>query len=163
MKTHQRIQRWMAILALTSGAPAVAQDVAAVAGDSSRIRLELNIPAFRLDVHQDGQPVRSFTVAVGMRQYATPTGDFAITTIVWNPTWYPPPSDWARNETVTPPGPSNPMGRVKLAIGNAYFLHGTPAVSSLGKAASHGCVRMSVPDVIELYDQVEVGTPIYIG
>ena len=50
-----------------------------------------------------------------------------------------------------------------MGIYDGAGIHGTDDVGSLGRAASHGCVRMAVPDVIELYDQVDVGTPIYIG
>jgi lipoprotein-anchoring transpeptidase ErfK/SrfK len=50
-----------------------------------------------------------------------------------------------------------------MGIYNGAGIHGTDATYSLGTAASHGCIRMSIPDVEELYDQVDVGTPVYIG
>ena len=50
-----------------------------------------------------------------------------------------------------------------MGIYNGAGIHGTTDIASLGSAASHGCVRMSIPDVIDLYDRVDVGTPIYIG
>jgi hypothetical protein len=119
------------------------------------VSVELNIPAFRLEVFQDGRVRHSYTVAVGMRRYQTPTGEFLISNLVWNPWWYPPDAARARNDTVTPPGPANPMGKAKLALSSLYFLHGTPAISSLGKAASHGCVRMHNDDVVQLASLVE--------
>ena len=128
----------------------LAQDTPSRAPATTRLSLELNIPAFRLDVRQDGRVIHSYTVAVGMRRYATPTGDFEVSNLVWNPWWYPPDAPWARNDTVTPPGPRNPMGKAKLSLGGPYFMHGTPAVSSLGKAASHGCIRMHNDDVVQL-------------
>ncbi len=64
---------------------------------------------------------------------------------------------------VIPPGPADPIKARWMAIFEGAGIHGTEEVESLGSAASHGCVRMSIPDVIELYPQVEVGTPIYIG
>lgn len=112
--------------------------------------LALNIPAYRVDVIRDGRVERSFGVAIGQRRYASPTGDFEITRIVWNPWWYPPDAAWARDEHITPPGPGNPMGRVKLLMRGAYYLHGTPFDQSIGSAASHGCFRMRNEDAIAL-------------
>jgi murein L,D-transpeptidase YcbB/YkuD len=112
--------------------------------------LDLNLPAFRLDVFEGGRRVREIRVAVGTPDHPTPVGDFEIMRVVWNPWWYPPPFEWAENEKVTPPGPDNPTGRVKLFFGYYLFLHGTPLEESLGRAASHGCVRMSNADAIVL-------------
>lgn len=120
------------------------------AAPQSGLRIEINVPAFRLDVRDDAQVLRSFPVAVGMRGYPTPTGEFTIAEVEWNPWWRPPGSDWARNDTVTPPGPRNPMGKVKMPFGRALYLHGTPVPSSIGKAASHACVRMHNADAITL-------------
>ena len=90
------------------------------------LAIEINVPAFRLDVRADTQVIRSFAIAVGMRRYPTPTGDFVISEVQWNPWWNPPDSPWAENDTVTPPGPGNPMGKVKLPLGSLLFVHGTP-------------------------------------
>jgi hypothetical protein len=114
------------------------------------LRVELNIPAFRIDVWRDTLRVAAFDVAVGTREFPTPRGEYAITEITWNPWWVPPPSEWAREDTVTPPGPRNPMGRVKLRLAAAYYIHGTPLESSVGSAASHGCIRMRNADAIAL-------------
>lgn len=146
------------LIALVGASPAFAQadcvlDTtrrATAPRTASRLHLRLNIPAFRLDVFEDSILARSYTVAVGLPSYPTPRGAFAITSIEWNPWWYPPPSEWARRERVTPPGPNNPMGRVKLIFREYYYFHGTPAEGSLGSAASHGCVRMANADAIAL-------------
>jgi murein L,D-transpeptidase YcbB/YkuD len=114
------------------------------------LRLVLNVPATRLDVLEKGERVRSYRVAVGTGDHPTPIGSFHVDRIVWNPWWVPPPFDWARDMEVTPPGPDNPTGRVKLFFGYYLFLHGTPDVESIGSAASHGCVRMANADAIEL-------------
>ena len=111
------------------------------------VSLRLNIPAFRLDLLEGGVVTASYPVAVGEPRYPTPVGEFTLTHITWNPWWFPPPSEWARKDTVHPPGSDNPMGPVKLQFGGLYFLHGTPLESSIGKAASHGCVRMYDVDV----------------
>ena len=114
------------------------------------LRLELNIPAYRLDVVEAGSVTRSYRVAVGHPKYRTPTGSYRITYIIWNPAWVPPPSEWAKNETRKPPGPVNPMGRVKLNVHGFVFIHGTPLEGSLSTAASHACVRMANADAIEI-------------
>jgi murein L,D-transpeptidase YcbB/YkuD len=114
------------------------------------LSLRLNIPAYRLDVVEGKRVVRAIQVAVGTPDHPTPIGDFRVTSVVWNPWWIPPPFDWAKDEKATPPGPSNPTGRVKLFFGYYLFLHGTPDEASLGQAASHGCVRMRNADAIAL-------------
>ena len=113
-------------------------------------RLVLNVPATRLDVWRGDSLLRSFRVAVGSRAFPTPIGEFQVTELTWNPWWVPPPSDWAKNEKTQPPGPHNNMGRVKIRFGPTLYLHGTPFTSSIGRAASHGCVRMRNRDAIEL-------------
>jgi murein L,D-transpeptidase YcbB/YkuD len=114
------------------------------------LRLDLNIPAQRLVVIDGGRVVKSYPVSVGLPGHATPTGEFRVRRAEWNPWWHPPERAWARNKRVTPPGPNNPMGRVKLFFAPYYYLHGTPHVDDLGSPASHGCVRMRNSDAIEL-------------
>ena len=131
----------------------IAAAVCGIGGDihaQQPLRIVINIPAFRLDVYSAGAIIRSMPVAVGMPRYKTPRGEFAITRVEWNPWWFPPDRGWAAKEHVTPPGPDNPMGRVKLYFQPLYFIHGTPAPTSIGRAASHGCVRMANADAIEL-------------
>ncbi|MCR4341124.1 MAG: L,D-transpeptidase [Gemmatimonadaceae bacterium] len=118
--------------------------------DSSALRLVVNAPAYRLDVFEHGVLTRSYGVAIGTPRYPTPRGSFTVSEVEWNPWWIPPPAEWARKDTVTPPGPANPMGRVKLYFQTLYFVHGTPAEKSIGTAASHGCVRMKNLDAIAL-------------
>jgi lipoprotein-anchoring transpeptidase ErfK/SrfK len=77
-----------------------------------------------------------------------------------------PYSDWVAPEDrgrVVPPGPANPLKARWLGIFDGAGIHGTDNEASIGTAASHGCVRMRIPEVIELYDQVPVGAPIYIA
>lgn len=125
----------------------------AARADSS-LSLRLNLPAFRLDVRDASGNVRSYTVAIGSRRYRTPVGRYHVSSVELNPWWHPPDSEWARKEKVTPPGPSNPMGRAKLNFHELYFLHGTPLEESLGSAASHGCVRMASTDALDLARRV---------
>lgn len=152
--------RWPLASALLAVSAAIAHPPV-VGGPPARVpsvRLVLNIPAYRLDVLRDEVIVRSFPVAVGMPRYPTPTGEFTIDRIVWNPWWYPPDREWARGERITPPGPSNPMGRVKLLMEGPYYLHGSPYRNSMGTAASHGCVRMLDESAIELARLVQEAT-----
>ena len=119
------------------------------------LSIEINVPAFRLDVMKDGTRVRSYEIAVGLPRYKTPLGHFTMGEIIWNPWWYPPDSYWARKEKITPPGPSNPMGKVKLSLGSLVYLHATPIDESIGGAASHGCIRMHSSDAIDLAKLVQ--------
>ncbi|HET6763348.1 MAG TPA: L,D-transpeptidase [Longimicrobiaceae bacterium] len=143
-----------AILALLLASPAAAQTVAAAAPvappEPTGLRLELNIPAQRLVLFDGDSAIRRYTISVGQPGHDTPDGEFTIQRAEWNPWWRPPERDWAKDDKVTPPGPDNPMGRVKLFFAPYYYLHGTPHEKELGTPASHGCVRMRNTDVIEL-------------
>jgi murein L,D-transpeptidase YcbB/YkuD len=123
--------------------------------ESSRLTIEINLPAFRLDARIDSVTVATFPVAVGMRRYPTPLGDFSITEVQWNPWWRPPDSWWARNDSITPPGPGNPMGKVKMALGSRLYVHGTPQSRSIGTAASHACIRLRNGDAVALAQLVQ--------
>ena len=90
------------------------------------MRVVVNVPAFRVDVYVGDSVVQSMPIAVGMRSFRTPRGEFSITSVECNPWWIPPDRAWARKEKPTPPGPSNPMGRVKINFQPLYFLHSTP-------------------------------------
>ena len=117
---------------------------------TAQLRIDLNIPALKLVVWEGDEVLETYPIAVGMPGFDTPTGEFAITHAEWNPWWRPPERAWAKDDVDTPPGPNNPMGRVKLFFLPYYFFHGTPEAASIGSPASHGCVRMRNADVIEL-------------
>jgi hypothetical protein len=123
--------------------------------DPRALALTLNLPAYRLDVHEGDSLVASYRVAIGARRYPTPTGAFAIARVEWNPWWTPPASDWAEGRTRTPPGPTNPLGPVKMEFAPLYLLHGTPESASIGTAASHGCVRLRSEDAVALAERVQ--------
>ncbi|HMI80451.1 MAG TPA: L,D-transpeptidase/peptidoglycan binding protein [Solirubrobacterales bacterium] len=120
---------------------------------------------FTLRLWKDLKLAKTYTVAVGAEGFATPEGLYQIESMEENPVWNVPESDWAGSlagQTI-PPGPENPIKARWMGIYEGAGIHGTEETSSLGTAASHGCVRMSIPDVEELYEEVEVGTPIYLG
>lgn len=120
---------------------------------------------FTLRFWQNLKLVKSYTVAVGQVGLETPAGLYHIQDKQVDPTWNVPNSAWAGSLAgqSIPPGPSNPLKARWMGIFSGAGIHGTDETYSLGTAASHGCVRMAISDVIDLYDRVDVGTPIYIG
>jgi hypothetical protein len=107
---------------------------------------------------------RSFRIATGQSSYPTPIGDFEIVTMQRNPWWVPPEgSEWAADAKPIPPGPGNPLGTRWRGISAPYVgIHGTPDAASIGYSASHGCIRMLIPQVEWLFERVDVGTPVFI-
>lgn len=115
------------------------------------IKLEVSISDRELYVFRNGDTLQTLPVAVGSSEYPTPTGNFEIDQIDWNPDWTPPESEWTEGEEYTPPGhPDNPMGRVRMVYQSPYTIHGTEEEQSLGKAVSHGSIRVANEDAIEL-------------
>lgn len=147
------------LAATLSGAAAGGLPAQSAAG----LRVDLNIPTLQIRVFEEDRLIRSYPVAVGQLGHDTPEGTFTISRAEWNPSWHPPAREWARDAKVTPPGPKNPMGRVKLFFAPLYYIHGTPERESLGTPASHGCVRMLNEDAIELatilHDRVRATIP----
>jgi lipoprotein-anchoring transpeptidase ErfK/SrfK len=118
----------------------------------------------RLALFNGEKPWRSFRVATGQAQYPTPTGSFSIVVMQKNPWWRPPPdSDWAQGLEPIPPGPGNPLGTRWMGLSAPLVgIHGTPDAASIGYSASHGCIRMLIPDATWLFDRVRIGTPVLI-
>ena len=131
------------------------------------IVLTVNRPSFELRLWKNLELVKTYTIAVGAVGYDTPSGLYHIQNKAVNPAWTMPHSDWVAPEDrgkVIPGGVAeNPLKARWLGIYNGAGIHGTDATYSLGSAASHGCIRMAIPDVIELYDQVPISTPVYIA
>lgn len=136
---------------LKSFAAALALTLASASTAAAQLRIDVNLPANRLQVLDGDSVIRTYRVSVGLPGHDTPDGDFTIGRAEWNPSWRPPEGrEWAREARFTPPGPNNPMGRVKLFFAPLYYIHGTPDTANIGQAASHGCIRMRNRDVIEL-------------
>jgi lipoprotein-anchoring transpeptidase ErfK/SrfK len=109
---------------------------------------------------------KRYDIAVGLPGYPTPTGRYSITNKAVNPAWSAPDQPWAgayRNEVVAGGSAENPLKARWLGITGGVGIHGTAAEYSIGTQASHGCIRMRVADVIDLYPRVPVGTPVLIG
>ncbi len=123
--------------------------------------------AFKLTLYKNLELAKTYSVAIGALGFDTPTGLYHIQNKAVDPAWTMPHSDWvapADRGKVVPGGvPENPLKARWLGIYDGAGIHGTDAEGSIGTAASHGCVRMRIPEVIELYDQVPVGAPIYIA
>jgi lipoprotein-anchoring transpeptidase ErfK/SrfK len=107
---------------------------------------------------------KSYTIAVGQQGLETPAGLYHATDKQVDPSWHVPNSAWAGSLAgqVIPPGPADPLKARWIGIVDGAGIHGTDDIGSLGSAASHGCVRMSISDVEDLYDRVDVGDPIYV-
>ena len=105
-----------------------------------------------ITVMQGDSAVAVYQVAIGADKHPTPTGNFRIRRIVWNPRWVPPDEPWARGKSAKDPGhPANPMKVVKIFFKEPdYYIHGTGDLNSLGSAASHGCLRMDPDQAAEV-------------
>ncbi len=108
--------------------------------------------------------VRTFKVATGRSEYPTPLGKFAVVNKQLDPWWYPPKGSlWALGKDPIPPGPGNPLGTRWMGLSAPNVgIHGTPDAASIGYSASHGCIRMLIPEVEWLFTQVDLGTPVFI-
>ncbi len=128
--------------------------------------LTLDRGGYQLKLWRNLELETTYTVAVGKIGLETPAGLYSIQNKQVDPAWHVPDSDWAGDLAgeVIPGGvPENPLKARWMGIFDGAGIHGTSDEGSLGSAASHGCVRMAVTDVVDLYDRVDVGTPIYIG
>jgi lipoprotein-anchoring transpeptidase ErfK/SrfK len=120
---------------------------------------------FRLRLFKKLHFVKGYGVAVGMPAYPTPTGLFAIQSKQLNPTWTAPNSPWAgemAGQQVAGGAWNNPLKARWMGVSGSVGIHGTGMPWSIGTRASHGCIRMTVPDVIDLFRRVSIGTPVLI-
>ncbi len=129
--------------------------------------LIVNRSNFTLTVYKDFKKVKAYRIAVGMQGLETPAGLYHIQNKAVNPGWQVPNSPWAGSLAgqYIPPGPQDPIKARWLGIIDGAGIHGIDPseYGSIGTAGSHGCVRMTIPDVIDLYPRVPVGSPIYIA
>lgn len=130
-------------------------------------RDDTNLTLSVYDRHLQAYVVRKvYDVAVGTDEYRTPTGRFRVTDRQFHPTWVAPRSDWVPEEKwgmkLRADDPTNPIKGRWIGFHGAVGIHGTADDLSIGKAASHGCVRMHVADVQEVYPWARVGTPVIV-
>lgn len=124
------------------------------------MRLEVNLAQRELYVYRGGERTATHPVAVGSEEWPTPTGEWTIGQVVWNPRWIPPREEsWAEDEEEKEPGaPDNPLGRAQLVYQAPNSIHGTNEPESLGKAVSHGSIRVSNEVAMQLArDVMEAG------
>jgi L,D-transpeptidase catalytic domain len=128
-------------------APEMPKEPNAVPTDT---RVVVNIPAFRMDLFQDGSLVKSYQIGIGYPEFPLPQGMRKAQSVIFNPTWTPPDSPWvatmknvAPGETVAAGSKDNPLGPIKIPIGLPSLIHGGKSPARLGKFASHGCVGLT--------------------
>ena len=136
-------------------------ELAEFAPDTPDIRLTLNLPSFRLTLWQNGKEVKSYFVGVGKREHPLYIGERKASEIIWNPAWIPPSSDWVLEMKTVSPGevikasdPRNPLGKMKIPLGDSYLIHQAAKVSDPGNQVSHGCVRMLRPELYDLAEKI---------
>jgi lipoprotein-anchoring transpeptidase ErfK/SrfK len=117
----------------------------------------------RVYLYKHTKVEKSYRCAIGMAAYPTPVGTFKVIGKAKNPTWRNPGSDWARNMPASLSGSASPLGTRALYLSaSGIRFHGTTKDWSIGRAASHGCMRMHRWDIEDLYPRVPVGTKVYI-
>lgn len=125
------------------------------------IRVTLNVPSFRLTLWQNGSEVKSYFVGIGLKKYPIYIGAREASEIIWNPEWIPPPSEWVSErkgvragEVIKASDPRNPLGKVKIPLGDRYLIHQAASTKDLGNLVSHGCVRMLRSDIYDLAEKI---------
>lgn len=124
----------------------------------------VNLGTHSLRLYNGEQLLAEYPVATGSEQWPTCIGQWKIVRMDKNPTWYNRGSTWAENMPDSiGPGPNNPLGTRAMTInGGGVLIHGTTSTGSIGTSSSHGCIRMYMSDVEALFDQCNVGMPVYI-
>ncbi|MGM9999580.1 MAG: L,D-transpeptidase family protein [Candidatus Bruticola sp.] len=125
-------------------------------------RLYVNLSQYSLVLVDEANNTRYYTVAIGVDEHPTPVGAYFISDMAKDPVWLPPNSEWAKDAKQIPPGPDNPLGTRWIGFGDSIGFHGTPYPDTVGSKASHGCMRMTIPDIEDLYERVNVGTQVCI-
>lgn len=145
---------WIAALAISAvlAVPAAAQTkTLQTPGSAAKRVIVVSLADRKLALVEDGKVVRIYPVAVGKPSTPSPAGTFVIERRVMNPTY-------SHDGRIVPPGPNNPVGDRWMGLSiRGYGIHGTNAPRSIGKAASHGCIRMGKADIEDLFAKVQVG------
>ena len=133
-------------------APAPSTPVPATPDSLTGVRFLVDISERKLYVLRGQDTLRTEPVAVGKPDHPTPTGEWKINRVDWNPDWTPPPGqDWTEDKEPQPPGAAkNPMGKARLVFNPPYTVHGTKEAASLGDNVSHGSIRVANTAVVEL-------------
>lgn len=135
---------------------------AALVENQPDIRITVDVPAFRLTLWQNGKEVKTYEIGVGRKEYPLVIGLRRAPQVIWNPEWVPPDSDWVENshsdvqpgEHIDADDPRNPLGKVKIPLGDAFLIHQAEHPGDLGHLVSHGCVRMMQADLYDLTEKI---------
>ncbi len=149
--TNSKKATWILAALMLAAVEALAQT-----RQQPRREVLVSLPDRKLAVLEDGRVLKIFPVAVGAADSPSPTGEFRIINRITNPTYYHP-------GTVIPAGPANPLGSRWMGLNRkGYGIHGTNVPRSIGKASSHGCIRMARRDLEQLFGMVRVGDTVII-
>lgn len=125
-------------------------------GDGN-VRITVNVPAFKMTLWQGDKEVKSNYVGVGRKNFPIPVGMRSADKIILNPDWIPPDSAWVRKspnvepyQRISADDPDNPLGKIKIPLGQAYLLHEAQGASDIGNLVSHGCIRVMRDDLFEV-------------
>lgn len=144
--------------------PAIVPDQAAasIAPQSSAIHLEVRLHRRQVDLYRGTHKLKSYPIAIGQQGWETPIGTFQVQQKFINPQWIHP----VTNQTIAPGDPQNPLGGYWVGFwsdgSNWVGFHGTPDATSVGRDASHGCLRMYDQDIAELFQLVRLGTVVTV-
>ncbi len=133
---------------------------AQIAANNPDLRITINVPAFQLTLWQSGKEVQTYPIAIGRKEYPLPSGNRVARQMILNPDWVPPDSDWVREAKVEPGepieagDPKNPLGDVKIPLGDGILIHEAAKKADLGRLVSHGCARMIQADIVDLVDKI---------
>lgn len=136
------------------------EKTALVDGDS-KLKITVNVPAFQMTLWQNGKEVKTYPVGVGMKDYPIYIGLREASAVIWNPVWIPPSSDWVEGsktvkagEIIQPTDSRNPLGKVKIPLGDGYLIHQAKSAADLGNLVSHGCVRVLQSNLYDLTEKI---------
>jgi lipoprotein-anchoring transpeptidase ErfK/SrfK len=126
------------------------------------IAITVDVPAFRMTLWQNRKELRTYEIGVGMKKYPIVIGERRASQIIWNPEWVPPDSEWvseARSdvepgEHIEAGDPRNPLGKIKVPLGDGFLIHEAHRPADIGHLVSHGCVRMLQQDLLDLAQNI---------
>jgi hypothetical protein len=125
------------------------------------IRLTVNAPTFLLTLWQNNKEIKTYPIGIGRKNFPVPIGEREARAIIFNPRWIPPHSAWVRQakgiepgERIAPDDPRNPLGKIKIPLGEGYLIHEATKPSDIGHLVSHGSIRMLRDDLFDLAEKI---------
>lgn len=136
------------------------EKTALLAGEGN-VKITVNVPSFQLTLWQNDKEVKTYLVGVGMKDFPITIGQREAYHVIWNPDWIPPNSGWVNEskkvkagEVIKASDPRNPLGKLKIPLGDGYLIHQAKGVGDLGSLVSHGCIRMLQKDLYDLAEKI---------